>query len=193
MIIGIAGGVGSGKTTVLKILESKFHAHVYIADEFGHEALLRGNPCYEKIVNEFGNSIIGEDGNISNHKLAEIVFDNKEKLAVLNQIIHPYVWNRIESERKKNDDGHLTVIESAILMEAGYGTICDEIWGVFSSKEKRKKRLVESRGYSQEKMDSIMSAQMKEEELKERCDRIIMNDGDILVLQEQLENLLGTK
>lgn len=193
MVIGITGGVGSGKTTVLKMLKQDYCAKIHIADEYGHEAYMPGNPCYQMIVGMFGKKIVGVDGEINREILSKEVYSEPRKLEMLNRIIHPYVWERIEQEIKKDGEEDLIVIESAILIEAGYQDICDKIWGVFCQKEERIKRLIKARGYTREKAERIMKRQMSEWELRRRCDAVIENDGNVEYLKEQLEKLLGTE
>lgn len=197
MILGITGGIGSGKSTVLHMLKDEFGANIYIADEYGHMAFLPEYPSYKTIVEMFGGGILDECGGIDREKLATIVYRDNKKLELLNSIVHPFVWNQIETDIEKNeqkkDKNILHVIESAILIEAGYEKICDKVWGILAPMDVRIQRLVESRGYTEEKARQIMKQQMSEWELKSRCDAVIENDGDIAFLRKQLEKLLGRK
>lgn len=189
MIVGITGGVGSGKSTVLHMLKKEFDAKIYIADEYGHMALMPEYSCYKPIIELFGGEILEKYGQINREKLAEIVYRDDRKLQKLNAIIHPFVWNQIEEDMKKNSGAELHVIESAILIEAGYEEICDKIYAVIASPEVRLKRLAEARGYTEEKSIGIMKKQMSEWELRSRCNGIIENNGDLEDLQRQLTKL----
>ena len=100
MVIGITGGVGCGKSTVLNILCNKYNAHIIDADKVAHRLMEPLGQVYEKVRNYFGDEIISEDGNIDRKKLGKIVFNNKEKLEKLNGIVHPMVKETIIEEIK---------------------------------------------------------------------------------------------
>lgn len=193
MVLGITGGLGSGKSTVMKILKNQYGASIHIADEYGHEAYQRGNVCFGDIIQMFGPEILDEDGQIDRDYLSRIVYADPSKLYMLNRIIHPYVWERMEEGIANNLHNPLVVIESAILIEAGYGKICDKIWGVFCKKEIRIERLARSRGYMVEKTEAIIRQQMSEWEMRSHCDAVIENDGNVESLERQIEKLLCTK
>ncbi len=190
MILGITGGIGSGKSTVLHMLEQQYGAKILIADEFGHQALKRGTPSHASILRVFGSDLEDECGDVDRNALADIVYADSRKLRMLNYIIHPYVWECMEKIMSGYEDEPLIVIESAILIEAGYENICDRIWGILSQKETRIQRLMAKRGYSREKAECIMKEQMSEWELRRHCDDVIVNDGDIGYLHEQLDQLM---
>lgn len=192
-IIGLTGGVGSGKSTVAHILEEKYGAYLCIADEIGHKAMKIGEKPYCQIVEFFGKDVLGKDLEIDREKLGRLVFQDNKKLNILNSFIHPYVYEDIgETIRQLRKKGKvpLVVVESAILIEAGYTKICDEIWYVSASKELRKKRLVEDRGYAPEKIQRVMENQLDEEEFCKNSTRILYNDGDEQAIYRQLEIFL---
>lgn len=192
-IIGLTGGIGSGKSTIANIIKDKYHGHILIADDFGHFAMQIGKEPYNKIVDLFGVEILMENKEIDRSKLSEIVFQDKNQLEKLNAIIHPFVHKSILmkiDEIQKKEKEALIVIESAILIEAGYTEMCDEIWYVYSSEEIRKRRLKENRGYTDDKISAIMEKQLKEESFCEKSTKTISNNGDIHEIYQQLENLL---
>lgn len=191
MIIGITGGVGCGKSTVLKILQKDYDAKVLIADEIGHTAMQPGNEAYEEIREAFGAEILLSDGRVNRTALAEIVYADEKKLVRLNRIIHPYVLRVIRQRLSEWEKEPLIVIETAILFETGCDALCEQVWGVITPREDRIRRLEKSRGYSVKRAEDIMSKQLSDEELAERCDRIIHNDGTVSDLQIQLKQLLG--
>nr|MBP3598670.1 dephospho-CoA kinase [Eubacterium sp.] len=178
MVIGITGGVGSGKSTVLSLLEKEYQAEICMADELGHEVMRRGGAAYEKILETFGEEVLDQDGEIHRDTLAKIVYGDSGKLKVLNQIIHPMVLNEMRLRAENTKENDILVLETAILFETGCDEFCDEVWGVITDNEVRMKRLEESRGYTREKALSIMAKQLSNEELQGRCDRVIINDGD---------------
>lgn len=194
MVIGIAGGVGSGKSTVLDILKKQYGAYICMADELGHRAMDKGTEPYEKIRKEFGTGILCGEGEIDREALAQIVYRDAGKLEVLNEIIHPYVKDEIRRKIRKYADDRIFVLETAILFETGCNELCDRIWGIITENEIRIRRLMKSRGYTKEKAESIMKKQMENGKLAELCDCVIVNDGDMEELsyqiKEQMENIL---
>ena len=189
MFIGVTGGVGAGKSTILQILEDKYNAHIIMADDVARELMNKGKASYRAIVKEFGDDILREDGEIDRQKLAEIVFQDEEKLNKLNSIVHPLVRKAIVKEQKqvnKKDPDRLIVLEAALLIEAGYKEILDELWGVIVQKEIRIQRLMDSRGYTREKSESIIANQLSDEEFRANCDFIIDNSGTLEDTTEQI-------
>lgn len=191
-IIGLTGGVGCGKSTVAGIIKENFHAKVLIADDIGFEIMQPGHECYDEIVKYFGKEIVKDDKTIDRPKLASIVFVNKDELNKLNQMVHPRVKDYIKNEIKKAElEGFDYVfIESAIILEAGYEDICDEFWYVTANEMTRRKRLMESRGYTMEKIDSIMKNQKNEEEYIQKCQVILDNNDDMKKIFTQIKNIL---
>lgn len=194
-IIGLTGCVGSGKSTVGKKMQEHFSLKLVMTDDVGHLAMEPGTESYENIINIFGTDIMALDGKIDRVKLGQIVFGNKEKLEQLNHIIHPwvkeYLRKNIQEEMEKNRIAYY-VMESAILFQSGLNEMCDEIWYVDADEEIRRERLKSSRGYTDEKIDSILMNQKENETLKHRCDVIIStNEGENSILP-QLEKYLIT-
>lgn len=193
MIIGITGGVGTGKSTVLGILKEKYNAYIIEADKVGHMLMTPGHACYDDIRNLFGNEILTEDGTIDRKELGAIVFKDNKKLEALNHIIHPAVENAIINQIKEiqqKDPDALIVIEAALLIEAGYRSICDKFWYVYADYEVRKKRLMESRGYSENKIEEIINNQLSDDEFKQMCDEIIDNSNSMEQTLAQIEKIL---
>lgn len=192
-IIGLTGGVGSGKSTVAHILEEKYGAYLCIADEIGHKAMKIGEKPYYQIVEFFGRDILNKDLGIDREKLGRLVFQDNKKLNILNSFIHPYVYDYIShtiNQLRKKGTIPFVIVESAILIEAGYTMMCDEIWYVSASKETRKKRLMEERGYTLEKIQGVMENQLSEDEFCKKSTRILYNDGDEQAIYRQLEIFL---
>ena len=189
MFIGVTGGVGAGKSTILQILKEKYNAHIIMADDVAKELMNKGKASYRAIVKEFGNEILREDGEIDRQKLAEIVFQDEEKLKLLNSIVHPLVRKAIVKEQKqvnKKDPDRLVVLEAALLIEAGYKELLDELWAVIVQKEIRIQRLMNDRGYTREKSESIIANQLSDEEFRANCDFVIDNSGTLEESAEQI-------
>lgn len=179
-IIGITGGVGSGKSRVLSYMEKYDKVAICQADHVAWELQKPGEPCYRKIVKQFSETILSEDGTIDRKKLGQIVFQNKEKLFVLNQIMHPAVKEeivkQIQSERRNGSV--CFVLEAALLLEDGYRQICDELWFIYTEEQIRRRRLKDSREYSTEKIDAIMRTQLPDELFQQECEIVIDNSGN---------------
>jgi dephospho-CoA kinase len=195
MIIGLTGGVGGGKSTVLNILHEKYKAHILEADKIAKDLMSPGKVCFDKIIREFGEETKSADGELDRKKLADIVFKDDNKLKKLNNIVHPEVKNEISSQIKSimaKDKNAIIVIEAALLIEAGYRDICDKFWYVYSDYPVRKQRLMDSRGYTEKKIEEIVNNQLTEEEFKNMCDYVIDNSNDFENTLQQIKNIIGS-
>lgn len=191
MVIGITGGVGCGKSTVLNILEKQFGCHIIEADKVGHKVMEPGQEAFKKILAEFGPDILDETGAIHRKILGDIVFHDNAKLMRLNQIVHPAVKQYIKNyiaEVQSFDRNAVIVVEAALLIEDRYGEICDTLWYVYADKNVRFQRLKSSRGYTEEKTLSIMSHQLSEEDFTKNCDVKIDNSFDLENTLEQIKS-----
>ena len=179
-IIGITGGVGSGKSRVLSFLEEKYNAVICQADQVAWKLQEPGQRSYIEIVEFFGEGILNEDKTINRGALGQIVFHDDGKLQKLNEITHPAVKDYIKEQicLEKEKGSSIFVIEAALLLEDNYDEICDEIWYIFTREEVRRKRLKESRNYSDEKIDSMIAAQQTESYFREHCQLTIDNSDD---------------
>ena len=197
-VFGITGGVGAGKSTVLRLIKENFNASVIEADEVGRMLMEPGNSAYLKIVEIFGEDILdnpGEQGSpINRVKLAGIVFNNKNKRMVLNGIVHPLVKKYITEEigrircAEKYD---YVFVEAALLIEDHYDIICDELWYIYADEETRRERLKSSRGYSDEKIDAVFASQLSDEQFRSHCSRVIDNSHDEQMTLGQLKEIIG--
>ena len=179
-IIGITGGVGSGKSRVLSYLEQQFDAVICQADHVAWELQAPGQRCYLQIVEHFGREILNDDETIDRKKLGQIVFNNNEELLMLNAIMHPAVKEEIQNRicNARENGSEYFIIEAALLLEDNYKQICDELWYIYTDENTRRLRLKESRAYSDEKIDAIMASQLSEEIFRKECQIVIDNSGD---------------
>lgn len=193
MIIGITGGIGSGKTVVLNILKNKYNFYVIEADKIGHEILKTGTDAYNNVVKCFGKEILASDGNIDRAKLGDEVFADRIKLEQLNSITHEGVINEIRRiiacEREKNPKISF-VVETAVLYESGFDKMCDMVLYVYAEQSERIRRLKETRNLSEKKIRCIMERQLNEEEFRKRADVCIDNSRSVEETEHQLEKLL---
>lgn len=193
-IIGITGGVGAGKSTVLNYIQKKCKCRVIFSDNVANDIKLKGMPCYEPIVSLLSKDILGDDLEIDKKKMAAKIFSDDSLLQKVNNIIHPavneYIFGEIEKERKSNELDYLFV-EAALLIENGYDKIVDELWYIYASEEVRKQRLKASRNYSDEKINDIFKGQLKDEEFRKFADFVIDNSGDAKDTERQIDSKLG--
>lgn len=180
-IIGVTGGVGAGKSTVLDYFEKKWDAYIIKADLVGHLVMEPGGSCYEKVIELFGKNIIKDDKTIDRKMVSDVVFSHAEKLNALNALIHPAVKAYIlkEIEYQKNLGRKLCLVEAALLLEENYQEFCDEVWYIHTDKEIRIQRLIESRGYTKEKAESIIKKQASDEFFYHNTDYTVENNGDL--------------
>ena len=187
--IGITGGVGSGKSLVLDYLQEEYDAFICQADLVAHKIEEPGQPCYQKIVEEFGEEILLEDKSINRRKLGRIVFEDKMKLERLNKIVHPEVFRTIRNliEKEEKEGTGLFVLEAALMTEQIYRDMLDEIWYIHVEVPVRRERLKASRGYTDEKIDLMIQNQPKEEEFRRFCDREIENSMDFECTKKEIK------
>ena len=193
-LIGITGGVGAGKSELLHYIEREFSAKIVLADELAHELMRPGTDCFAEIERAFvEEDLYAEDGGFDKMKLAEVIFSDPKKRERLNSIVHPAVKREIlrlvANEREAGRYAYF-ILEAALLIEDGYDKICDELWYVDAKEEVRRKRLKENRGYSDEKIDGILSSQLLASEYKKSCCRVIENNGALAEAFEQIRKAM---
>lgn len=192
-VYGITGGVGCGKSTVLSILKKICKCHIIMADDVARELMKAGNKGFEGVVDMFGESVVASDGELDRAKLAEIIFNNPNKRMVLNSIIHPLVKKNIVAqitEYRISEEVDYVFVEAALLIEDHYEVFCDELWYIYADEQTRRERLKQSRGYSDERIDSMLKSQLSEEEFRSSCDRVINNSGNISDTTAQLVKIV---
>lgn len=189
IVVGITGGIGSGKSTILRRMKEAYGAYTIQADKVGHHLMKPGNPCYQPIIQLLGREILDETGSIDRKKVGGIVFSNPVLLNKLNKIIHPAVKDFIldKLEKKRQEGCRLFVVEAALLLEDHYDEICDDLWYIYVDCEIRGRRLKEERGYSSEKIRDIMSNQLTDAIFRERCNYVIVNNGDFEETYKQID------
>lgn len=190
--IGITGGVGAGKSTVLSYLEEKFGAFVIQADLIGHKVMEPGERCYIPVTQLFGKDVIKEDKTIDRKRISDVVFSKKELLEKLNQIIHPavraYILEQLEEERLHGRK--LCVVEAALLLEEHYEEFCDQVWYIHADQEVRIERLMKTRGYTRQKAENIIKNQATEAFFRMHADYVIENNKDLeKTYQEIMEGI----
>lgn len=188
-VIGITGGVGSGKTEVLEYLAKNYECTVVQADEVAHLLMKPGKSCYRDIVALLGQDFTDNTGELDREKVSSVVFRDHELRKKINNIVHPavkkYITKVIESERE--EETPYVFVEAALLIEDKYDEICDELWYIYADEQIRRERLMEVRGYSAHKIDEIMASQLSEDEFEEHCNFTIDNSGDLENMMKRVD------
>ena len=193
-VIGITGGVGAGKSALLRYIAENYNCRIILADEMAHQVKKPGTPCYDKLIELLSADILNEDGTIHKGKMAARIFESEELLKNVNEIIHPAVKEMILDEiadaRKKGVFDFL-FLEAALLIEDGYLNIVDDMWYIYAREEVRRIRLKVSRNYSDEKIDAIMKTQLSEENFRKYCSVVIDNSDSLENAYRQIDTKLG--
>ena len=193
LFIGITGGIGAGKSELLTYIRKHYYCEIYLADEVAHLVKKKGTDCYAQLVELLGEEILGTDGEIDKAAMAGAIFGNPDILQKVNAIIHPavqtYLMEKLRAARE-NPEVELFFVEAALLIEAGYKGLVDELWYVYAREDIRRGRLAASRGYSEEKIAGIMHSQLSEEEFRKNCDFVIDNSGELADSFRQIDRKL---
>ena len=179
-IIGITGGVGSGKSALLAAIQEEFRCRVLLADEIAHFLKEPGQSCYEPLIKLLGEQILDGKGFIDKQKMADVIFGDSRLLEEVNKLVHPavkqYILQCIEEERQRGLSDFVFV-EAALFIEAGYKDMVDSLWYIYACVEARIRRLKEGRGYTLDKIYSIMDKQLEEEAFRSAADVVIDNSN----------------
>lgn len=197
LFVGITGGVGAGKSEILNYLRTHYNCKVMLTDEIAHDLMEPGTDCYNKLKDLFfQDDVYLPDGTFNRPNLAKVIFTQDEKRDALNAIVHPavkqYVVDQYEAEKAKAELD-LLVVESALLIDDNYGAICEEMWYIYTSEENRRVRLKASRGYSDEKVQSIFDSQLSEAAFRQACQEVIDNNQTPADAFAQIKNILAKK
>ncbi len=193
-VVGLTGGIAAGKSTVSERLRAR-GAHVVDADRVGHRVLMRGGEARAAVVGAFGAEILDGSGEIVRPRLGRLVFGDPERLAELNRLTHPPMRERMRREidevRARPSPPPFIVLDAAVLFEAGWDALCDEVWTVSTSPERALERLVARNRLSPEAARARIDAQLGNEEREARADRVIRNDGTLGALAAAVDALAG--
>jgi dephospho-CoA kinase len=184
-VIGLTGGIGTGKSTVAQVLQEQ-GAPVLSADLVGHEVYLPGRPGYHEIAEEWPQ-VIAPDSTIDRKKLGAIVFSDPRELAKLNSITHPRMKGMMREklgEHDRNGD-KVVVLEAALLLEARWDDLANEIWVTVTPPEIVAKRVAERSGLDPEQVMERIRAQMSNEDRIKRANAVIETSGDMESTREQ--------
>ncbi len=191
LTIGLTGGIGSGKSTVAKML-ADLGAPSFDADKVGHNIYSPDGPAYHDVIAAFGNGIVAPDGTIDRKKLGPIVFGDPAQLKRLEAIVHPKMFQRMGemvAEMRARGVKAPIVIEAAILIEAHWQPLFDEIWLVVAPRDKVIERIEAERGLKPEQTEARIRAQLSDEERRRHASLVIDNSGTIEQLRVTVNSL----
>ena len=189
-IIGVTGGIGSGKSLVANILKEN-GCVVADADE-NTKVVLHRKEVQQQLVEWWGAKVLDDNGNVDRAFVASIVFNEENELNKLESLIHPLV-RKLQEETFNNapKDAIGLVIDAPLLMESGLDTLCDVIIFVDSPFETRLKRVVEHRSWNEEQLRKRGASQIGLDTKRSSADHIIINDGDIAHIEQQTRSVLS--
>ncbi len=193
-IIGITGGVGAGKSTVLALLKELTSCVIIMADDVAKTTTLPGGPAYKAVVKVLGEHVLDADGTINKGRMADIIFNDEAKKLAVEDVIHPVTKRLIKSMLKEADNKGIyeyAFVEAALLIEDNYNEICEEFWYVYVPEKERIKRLMENRNYSEEKCRDIMANQLSDKQFRKHCAFTIDNSKNTEYTKSQLIYRLG--
>jgi len=189
-VIGLTGGIGSGKSTVSRFL-SELGAVILDVDRVGHEAFKPDTEIYQQVVAAFGKQILTPGGDIDREKLGEIVFSNPESLARLNQIMHPWMYEivaaKLDDYRRQGME--VVVIEAPLLIEVGWTSSVDEVWVTAASEATVLSRLEAQKGLSRQQALARIHSQLSSAERVRHADVVIDTDCDLEELRARVGEL----
>jgi len=191
-IIGLTGGIGSGKSTVSQFL-AELGAVIIDADEIGHELLKPDTKVWREVVTAFGRQILTSKGDINRKKLGDIVFDNAESLRRLNRIMHPRMYDMVKAQLKRYREQRVraVVLEASLLIEANWTSLVDEVWVTVAPEATVLKRLQKRASLSTPESLARIHSQMPNEERLKGADVVIDTECDLDELKEKVKELWG--
>ena len=194
LTIGLTGGIGTGKSVVANLLVQQ-GASIIDADRLGHEAYTPHSEAWEAVVAAFGTDILTSEGEIDRRKLGGIVFADETQLERLNGIMHPLMAKMVEHRKAAFDAGGVavTVVEAAVLFEAGWDSLVDEVWTTHASESTVVQRLFERNGLDEAEARKRINSQMSATERNRRSDVVVDNSGDLIALEQTVKNLWKTR
>ena len=189
LLVGLTGGIGSGKSTVARLLERR-GAIVIDADHLAREAVARGTAGFDRVVDTFGPDVLRPDGDLDRVRLAAIIFADPERRAALEAIVHPEVARRFgERVEELRDSGRVVVYVSPLLVELGLAPAFDVVVIVTASPHLRVSRVASDRDLSPDDVRARMAAQATDEQRMEVADVLVDNDGALAELEPQIDRL----
>jgi dephospho-CoA kinase len=190
IVIGLIGGIGTGKSTVSGMLRD-LGAVVINADEVGHQAYLPHQGVWDQVVEAFGRDILEPDETVNRRKLGGVVFSDPKHLETLNKIVHPWMYAELEKriEGLRNQGTSVVVLEAAILLEAHWEPLVDQVWTTATDEAEVIRRLTARDPLTEEQIRARMAAQMPQAEREARSNVVIDTNGTIEEVRQRVEAL----
>ncbi|HEX78092.1 MAG TPA: dephospho-CoA kinase [Dehalococcoidia bacterium] len=190
IVIGLTGGIGSGKSTVSQML-AELGAVVIDVDRLGHEALSPHTEAWQEVVTAFGSEILKPDGEIDRARLAQKVFGDAQAIERLNRIMHPRMYRLAQEKlaRLEEEGVRVVVMDTPLLFEAHWTPLVDEVWVTYAPQEKVVERLRRRSGLSESEVRERLGHQMSPEEKARRGNRVIDTGAPLAEVKAQVEKL----
>ena len=194
LVIGLTGGIGTGKSEAARHMVS-LGAALIDADAVGHEAYRPNAEAWQRVVKAFGEGILQPNGEIDRRSLGAIVFSDPEQLARLNGIMHPLMARMVQEKivALETEAAEVVVVEAALLFEAGWDSLVQEVWVTDASEEAVIHRLEQRNGMSEEEARKRLGSQMNRNERLDRADIVIDNSGDVADMFSAIDELWETR
>ena len=192
-IVGLTGGVASGKTAVSEVLREE-GAYIIDADQIARELVQPHGPAWNELVRAFGKEILQGDGSIDRKKLADRVFVDPNRRKRLNQILHPLITEEMDRRTREigqKNPGAIVVIDAPLLIEVGYHRRVDKVMVVVSTRTDQIERQKARDGINSEQALRILSSQMPVEEKVKLADFVIRNEGSLAEVREKAKEVFG--
>ena len=189
-VIGLTGGIGSGKTTVSEMLE-ELGAVVIDADKVGHLALEANAEIRREVIAAFGEDILKKSGQIDRKKLAQRVFGDAPALACLNRIMHPKMYNTVKAQLEdlRKQDVNVVILEASLLFEAGWNKLADEVWVTVAPEATIVKRIKKRSRLNQQEIQARIDSQLSEGERLKYANAVIDTDSSLNELKSTVREL----
>lgn len=189
LLVGLTGGIGSGKSTVARLLERR-GAAVIDADQLAREAIAKGTPGFDLVVEAFGPDVVTPDGDLDRAALAARIFSDPAHKAALEAIVHPEVARRFGEQLDAfRGTDRVVVYVTPLLVELGLAPAFDVVVVVTASPHLRVSRVASGRGLSPDDVRDRMAAQATDEQRMEVADVLVDNDGSLAELEPQVDRL----
>ena len=188
LVLGITGGVGAGKSRILEILKQEYGARIIQADQVAAALEAPGEPGLLALTELFGTEILDRDGSLDRKACARLIFTDEKALDMVNQVIHPMTWKKIQ-EMLEQEPCPVTAVEAALFNEESR-SLCRHLVFIDTSEENRILRLMEGRGYSREKCLDIMKNQPDRAYFLQLSDYVIDNNGSLEAVRSQVRRMM---
>ena len=188
MVLGITGGVGAGKSTVLDILSSKYGYEIIRTDDVAKQIMRESRECLSKLIDYFGKDILNDRGELDKDRYSAILYADKKNRSISDSIIHPMVWDEVKYLIDRAESKNYAV-ETALPSEL-FKSFCDEVIFIKADTKVRIERLIKNRNYTEDYSRKIISSQLSDECFMKFSDIVLDNSGSIKDIEKELEGLM---